>query len=362
METKSEMEQSDGVMPDQVLRAAAKSYVDIERQAVVTKSKQRLRVYVAVGALTGVGYGIADYILDSLETHGGLVGMLYAAHEVVDHVLPVMAGALLGFALHYVKSRTDMAREAARKESDLRVRLMKVERNQAAWVVAAATLHEVRNPLHAIGLLLDEIVSVQNDESERAALVERARGQMDRIGEHLGKLRTLTARGQPEMRVVDLPRLVSDVAIDHVKAGGAEHVDVRIEADQNVRAEGDPTYVRIILDNIIGNGLEALRERGGGKLTIAVACPNGRDAVVRVSDDGHGIDPEIGESGIFEPLRTTKEQGLGLGLSIGRALARAMRGDLTLETREGPGTTLCLRLPVPSGGSATTSNRPPEAA
>lgn len=360
METGPDMEQSDGVMPDPVQRAAAKSYVDIERQAVVSKQKLRQRIYVTVGALTGVGYGIADHILDSLASHGGLVGVLYAVHEVIDQVLPVMAGGLLGFALHYVKSRTDIAREAARKESDLRVRLMKVERNQAAWVVAAATLHEVRNPLHAIGLLLDEIVSVQHDESERAALVERARGQMDRIGEHMGKLRTLTARGQPEMRVVDLPRLVSDVAIDHVKAGGAEHVDVLIEADQNVRAEGDPTYVRIILDNLIGNSLEALRDRGGGKLTIHVASPNGRDAVVRVSDDGHGIDPSIGESGIFEPLRTTKEQGLGLGLSIGRALARAMRGDLTLEARQGPGTTLSLRLPTP--GSSVESTRPPEAA
>ena len=67
---------------------------------------------------------------------------------------------------------------------------------------------------------------------------------------------------------------------------------------------------------------------------------NGR-AIVRVSDDGPGIDSAFGAA-VFDPLRSTKSRGLGIGLSIARALARAMKGELVLE--DGPGTSFRLEL------------------
>jgi signal transduction histidine kinase len=64
--------------------------------------------------------------------------------------------------------------------------------------------------------------------------------------------------------------------------------------------------------------------------------------VVRVRDDGPPIDAEI-DAALFEPLRTTKTHGLGLGLPIARALARAMHGDLSLERTVGK----AFRLELP---------------
>ena len=70
----------------------------------------------------------------------------------------------------------------------------------------------------------------------------------------------------------------------------------------------------------------------------------GGDAVVWVSDDGPGIAAEMAAS-LFEPLLSHKAQGLGLGLSIARALARSMGGDLSLADRSGWSTSFLLRLP-----------------
>ena len=67
---------------------------------------------------------------------------------------------------------------------------------------------------------------------------------------------------------------------------------------------------------------------------------------MRVRDDGPPLDPGV-RATLFEPLRTTKAQGLGLGLPIARALARAMRGDLALD--EGEGGTKSFRLELPLG-------------
>ena len=64
-------------------------------------------------------------------------------------------------------------------------------------------------------------------------------------------------------------------------------------------------------------------------IAVDVGIERGR-AIVRVRDDGPGVDPEACET-LFEPLRSTKARGLGIGLSIARALARAMAGDLVLE-------------------------------
>jgi signal transduction histidine kinase len=63
---------------------------------------------------------------------------------------------------------------------------------------------------------------------------------------------------------------------------------------------------------------------------------------VRVEDDGPAIDPTV-RATLFEPMRSTKARGLGLGLPIARALARAMRGDLSLEDAEGK----AFRLELP---------------
>jgi signal transduction histidine kinase len=65
--------------------------------------------------------------------------------------------------------------------------------------------------------------------------------------------------------------------------------------------------------------------------------------LVRVADDGPALSSEV-SSTLFDPLRSTKAQGLGLGLPIARALARAMRGDLLLES--GKKKSFCLQLPL----------------
>lgn len=111
-----------------------------------------------------------------------------------------------------------------------------------------------------------------------------------------------------------------------------EGLVVRTECAQPVVASADPSYVRTIVENLLDNSLHALRAGAGGSVTIRVGSEDGR-AVVRVCDDGPPLDPAA-RATLFEPLRSTKTQGLGLGLPIARALARAMRGDLSLEEVE----------------------------
>src|SRR5271170_5319474 len=139
----------------------------------------RLLAYIGLGALGGFVYVVFDIVAESRLAQGTLTGGLARAHDVIDHILPLVAGALLGVCAHYLRLRSQLfaAEEAAARAEALRTRLHKVERDQAVWVLVAAVLHELNNPLHALGLLLDELAASEAGESKtrQGDLVERAR-------------------------------------------------------------------------------------------------------------------------------------------------------------------------------------------
>jgi signal transduction histidine kinase len=303
----------------------------------------RLAVYVALGTLAGAAYVLFDVLSESRLESGTLTGALAEAHAIVDRSLPVLVGALLGVCLHYLglRARLRAAEETASRAEALRERLQKVERDQAVWVLAAAVLHELNNPLHALCLLLDELPDASED--QRADLVARARAQAERATARLALLRAMPTSGEPELRRIALDAIVAPLADDLRPLAAEDGLAVRMECAGPVHAMADPTYVRTILENLLDNCLHSLRTQGGSAVTVQLRSEGGR-AIVRVCDDGPALQPSV-RATLFEPLKTTKSSGLGLGLPIARALARAMRGDLSFDDRD----TKAFRLELPVG-------------
>lgn len=285
---------------------------------------------VALGVSFGTVYVIFDLLSESRLRHGTLTGLLAEAHAVVDHALPIVVGGLLGFAGHYLRVRTQLthAQEAASRSEALRERLQRIERDQAVWVLAAAVLHELNNPLHALGLLLDELPA-ETDPGRAIDLVQRARAQTERALSQLDVLRSMRSLSEPDFDRIFLDRLVHSLARDVESLASEDGVVIHLECERPVFANADAAYVRTILENLLDNSLHSLRGRGHGSITIGVSVDGGR-AIIHLRDDGPPLSAGF-EAALFEPLRSTKTAGLGLGLPIARALARAMRGDLALD-------------------------------
>lgn len=301
---------------------------------------------MAIGALVGAAYVGFDILSESRLEQGTLTGPLAGLHEIVDRTSPLLVGALLGVCAHYLRLRRRLsaAEDAASRAEALRTRLLKVERDQAVWVLVAAVLHELNNPLHALGLLLDEHAA-EEAEPRRADLLVRARAQADRARSQLAILRSMRGLGEPEVERIALDRVVGAVTDDVGSLAAEDGLVVRMECEAPIQASADATFVRTILENLVDNSLCAMRAGGGGLITIRLEEEGGR-AVIRVTDDGPPLDAEVRRT-LFEPLRSTKTQGLGLGLPIARALARAMRGELSFdETR---GKAFRLELPLDRG-------------
>lgn len=296
-------------------------------------------VYLLAGVAVGAVYAALNTVFDRWDRSHHVFAGVVPLHIFVDQVLPIVTGALLGGALFLWQSRSRAADREAMRAEELATRLRSVEREQAVWVVATAALHDVRNPLHTLGLLLDELSDVP--EPERSALVERARVQVERIRTSISSMRQLADAAKPDPVSFSLGDVVSDVVQAHEARTRGQSVTVTSHFEE-VRVLADPMHVRIVIDALFTNALDALRGKSG-RVDLALRADGG-DALLRISDDGSGIDPEL-RARVFEPLATTKAAGLGLGLSIARALTRAMQGELQLVDREGFRTTFQVRLP-----------------
>jgi signal transduction histidine kinase len=301
----------------------------------------RLPVYIALGAVSGAAYVVFDVLAESRLRDGTLTGAFAQAHALVDHLSPLLVGMLLGVCAHYMRLRAQLS-GAERAAGRVRAHLQKLERDQAVWVMAASVLHELNNPLHAIGLLADELGVSDDDPERRRDLVGRVRAQIDRARGHLQTLRAVRRGGEPDVQEVTLAQVIGDLAQEVAPLAAADGLIVEARYERPVQASADPAYVRAILENLVDNSLASMRGGGRGRVTIRLTSEGGR-AVVRVCDDGPPIDARV-HSALFEPLRSTKPDGLGLGLPIARALARAMQGDLSLE--DPAGKTFRLDLPL----------------
>lgn len=309
------------------------------------RSTRDLGIYLLAGVGVGIGYAALNTLFDMLDRSHRIFAGSDVLHVVVDRVLPVITGALLGAALFAWRSRSRDASTAAVRAEALASRLRGVERDQAVWLVATAALHDLRNPLHSLGLLVDELSDVPAGEAARAVLVERVRVQLERVRDSVSSMRRLADAANPVPVELSLSTLAHEVVESHRASSRAQGIELGEEIGRDLRVHGDPLHMRIVVDALVTNAIDVLHGRGG-RIDLELTT-RGAEAVLRVSDDGPGIDPDL-RARLFEPLATTKTTGLGLGLSIARALSRTGGGDLELVDRPGWRTTFELRLPMES--------------
>ena len=253
----------------------------------------------------------------------------------------------------FIRDISDRVAAQARA-SKLQQELNHVGRLTAMGEIASMIVHELNQPLTAIAnfgeaakLLLDR----GGDGAGRAAgFMEKSVAQAHRASDMIRRLRSFVLRGPGEVE----PISVNDVVHDAARLALIGAPDQRIHAnfklaDELPEIHADRIQVQQVVVNLIRNGIDAMTEEAAHaaalELSIETRLSGAGSVDIVVADTGPGIAPEIRDN-LFTPFATTKETGMGIGLSVSRSIVEAHGGRIWVEANEPRGTKFVFSLPV----------------
>jgi signal transduction histidine kinase len=220
--------------------------------------------------------------------------------------------------------------------------LERSEQLAAVGELAASIAHEVRNPLAGMRGALEILQRDGSMKSGTLDVVAELIGQIDRME---GLVRDLLEFASPRPlapRAFDLHELMDRLLASYQDRAAAAGITLeRRYAPKSNRIVADPQRMEQVFFNLLENAFQAMDS--GGALTVQIAG-TGRETIVRLADEGHGIAPEVLPQ-IFQPFYTTKHRGSGLGLSIVRSIVTSHGGTIDVQSKLGEGTIVELRLP-----------------
>jgi signal transduction histidine kinase len=316
---------------------------------VVRKSIPEIQTVVHVitrAFLEAAAAGLGLTLLLGIGLSGRLVARLRRLRRVAIQVEQDGPGSVVP-----VDRARDEVGDLARALAAMQERLRQQEGARRAFVATAS--HELRTPLTSLDgmleLLHDDLDYQDPDIADARELVMRARAQSRRLGRLAADLLDLSRMdAQVELRSepVELGE-ISRAVLAEFELGADER---RIRLSLELRSEaawalGDPGSIARILRILVDNAIR-ISPRGS---EIRVRLRRGKVVTLSVCDEGPGVREEERDA-IFQRFKrgrdTGGQAGFGLGLAIGRELARRMDGDLVVEPAGAIGATFTLTLPV----------------
>jgi two-component system, LuxR family, sensor kinase FixL len=243
------------------------------------------------------------------------------------------------------------------ERKDAEQALRKVEAELAASLrlasmgeLAGSIVHEINQPLAAIRASAEACrrwLAAGPEHADRVAVsLTRVIEESKRAAEVVAGLKSLIRNAELSIEPLHLETVIVEVGTLVMAELGREGILLEIDvAPQLPTVLGDRVHIQQALMNLVRNSIEAMGAVEGRRTLRLAATADETSVLVAVSDTGPGIGEEAG-SMLFEPLYTTKPNGMGLGLSISRKIVRALGGELWVDRSQGAGAKFVLSLPV----------------
>ena len=250
----------------------------------------------------------------------------------------------------FVRDLTEHQQTQARL-LELQSELVHVSRLSAMGEMASALAHELNQPLAAISNYMKgsrRLLAGSTDPNKPKIedAMERAAEQALRAGQIIRRLRDFVSRGESEKRVESLSKLIEEAGA--LGLAGAREQNVRLRFNLDSQADlvlVDRVQIQQVLVNLFRNALEAMAESPRREL-IATNSKAADDMIeIEVSDTGSGFQDDV-KPNLFQTFFTTKETGMGVGLSISRSIIEAHGGRMWAESNAAGGATFRFTLPA----------------
>jgi two-component system sensor kinase FixL len=234
---------------------------------------------------------------------------------------------------------------------DLQTELAHIGRISEMATLASSLAHELNQPLTALTSycegtlqLLEGSPDADDIETAREALKDAA-AEAIRAGQIVRRMRDFMAHGETEHRIETVSRLITE-ANALALVGSREHgIDVQINLDPNCNhVFVDRIQIQQVLFNLIRNAIEAMLDSPERSLIISTRPEPAGFVTFCIEDTGSGISNSLAPQ-LFQPFITSKETGMGIGLSICRTIVEAHGGRIWFEAGESRGTVFQFTIP-----------------
>lgn len=250
----------------------------------------------------------------------------------------------------FIRDLTERRQAEARLE-DLQSELIHVSRVSAMGSMASTLAHELNQPIGAIANYVEAVRDrlVNLDPEELPMLVEAlddAAKDALRAGDIVRRLRQFVARGEVARTVERLPVLINEASVLGLLGARERGIEARFDLDPYASPVFvDRVQIQQVLINLIRNACEAMKDQDERQVTVTSQIDRPGFARVTVADTGPGVAPGIADQ-LFTAFVSTKQDGMGLGLSICRTIIEANEGRIWMEPGEGGGTRFHFTLPL----------------
>ncbi|MBN1794070.1 MAG: GAF domain-containing protein [Candidatus Omnitrophica bacterium] len=243
-------------------------------------------------------------------------------------------------------SRTleDRVKEATRRLQETQDKLIESEKLAAMGKLSAGIAHEIRNPLTSIKVLVHSLGERLSEDSakEDIRVVEE---EIERVNQIISKFLDFSKPRQPSFSPVEVNQVVRETLSLIAVEAEERNIWLAEELNKLPEIEADKKQLKQVLLNLLLNAMQAMPE--GGRLTV-ITSYHDTFIEITVSDEGAGIPDAIKEK-LFEPFFTTREEGIGLGLSIVKRIVDEHDGYIAVKDNKPRGARFCIALPVKPG-------------
>jgi PAS domain S-box-containing protein len=221
-----------------------------------------------------------------------------------------------------------------------------------AWEMSSGIAHELNQPLTAIVSYCGTAASLVDDllppPKQLCEILKRTEEQAHRASAIIRHFREFISKGSDHIEILNLDELIRDIIIFlkyEVQKSG-----VRIDyypGFQTCNIKADRIQIEQVLINLVRNSMEAIVHAGtaAGRVILRTRLLPNNSVAVTVTDNGPGVDAEILKK-IFHPFQTSKESGMGIGLSLCRRIIEAHGGELWVDKDYLNGALFGFELPV----------------
>lgn len=298
----------------------------------------------------------------------GLMGALLAAQAWWGPIIIAIPAVLAYYGFRHsvteAVEKTKLARELEDRYRELKgiqAQLIQSAKLASVGTLAAGIAHEINNPVFAISGRADLLVKG----ASKHLMSEKSLEYVDNIKEMADRISSITkrlmdyAQLDSEMRVTPVSE-VMDAAMTLVgKKARTTRIVREYQEDDVPQVRVVPAQLQQVFVNLLTNALDASADWG----TVTLGCEtDGSTAVAYVSDTGTGVSQEVLDR-LFEPFVTTSKESedrvrMGLGLYTCHRIVDSYNGDISIETEQGKGTTVRVRLPLASTEVAEFAEEP----